>query len=105
MYSLARFSLHHMTECSAALRRLGRDSPTQQDAADRVVKYLHDSLGDDATGRRDCVLVRCFKTCAYQTLDLDQQALAREKIGGITPAPDTRCFTLLASAATGPFRS
>lgn len=102
MYSLARFSLHEMTECSAALRRLGRDSPTLREAADRVVKYLYTCLGDDATGRRDCVLVRCFKTCAYQTLDPDTQALAREKIGGITPAPDTKCFTLLASAGEQP---
>ena len=102
MYSLARFSLHEMTECSAALRRLGRDSPTLRVAADRVVKYLYDCLGDDATGRRDCVLVRCFKTYAYQSLDPDTQALAREKIGGMTPAPDTKCFTLLASAGEQP---
>jgi two-component system sensor histidine kinase UhpB len=48
------------------------------------------------------VLVRCFKTCAYQSLDPDTQALAREKIGGMTPAPDTKCFTLLASAGEQP---
>jgi two-component system sensor histidine kinase UhpB len=63
---------------------------------------LYECLGDDATGRRDCVLVRCFKTCAYQSLDPDTQALAREKIGGMTPAPDTKCFTLLASAGEQP---
>ena len=102
MYSLARFSLREMTECSAVLRRLGRESSSLRDAADHVVKYLYDSLGDDVTGRRDCVLVRCFKTCAYRSLDPDTQLLAREKIGGMTPAPDTKCFTLIASAGERP---
>ncbi|MEX5218733.1 MAG: PAS domain S-box protein [Nitrospira sp.] len=102
MYSLARFSLREMIECSAALRRLGRESATLREAADRVVRYLFGHLGDPATGRRDCVLVRCFKTCSYQSLDPDTQALAREKIGGMTPDPDTRCFTLIASAGLQP---
>jgi len=102
MYSLARFSLREMTECSAVLRRLGRHASTLRDAADHVVKYLYASLGDDLTGLRDCVLVRCFKTCAYHSLDSDTQLLAREKIGGMTPAPDTKCFTLIASAGEQP---
>ena len=102
MYSLARFSLREMIECSAALRRLGRESSTLREAADRVVRYLFAHLGDAATGRRDCVLVRCFKTCSYQSLDPDTQALAREKIGDMTPDPDTKCFTLIASAGVQP---
>ncbi len=102
MYSLARFSLREMTECSAALRRLGRESSTLREAADRVVRYLYAVLGDPVSGRRDCVLVRCFKTCTYQSLDLDTQALAREKVGGLIPEPDTKCFTLIASAGEQP---
>jgi PAS domain S-box-containing protein len=102
MYSLARFSLREMTECSAALRRLGRESFTLREAADRVVRYLFEHLGDAASGRRDCVLVRCFKTCSYQSLDPESQTLAREKIGGMTPEPDTKCFTLIASAGVQP---
>ena len=102
MYSLAHFSLHEMTECSAALRRLGRHASSLRDAADQIVKYLYACLGNEATGRRDCVLVRCFRTCAYQVLDQETQALARKTIGGTTPDAETRCFTLIASAGEQP---
>jgi PAS domain S-box-containing protein len=102
VFSLARFSLREMTECSAALRGIGRHSSTMRDAAGRVVHYLYSNLGDPETGRRDCVLVRCFRTSAYGTLDAETQQLACEKLGGTVPAPDTRCFTLIATAGDEP---
>ena len=102
MYSLARFSLREMTECSAALRRVGRHSSTMRDAAGRVVDYLYSNLGDPEAGQRDCVLVRCFKTSAYGTLDAETQQLACEKLGGTVPSPDTKCFTLIATAGDEP---
>ena len=37
MYSLARFSLLEMTECSAVLRQLGEQSNSLQAAASRAV--------------------------------------------------------------------
>ncbi len=102
MYSLARFSLREMTECSAALRGIGRHSSSMRDAAGRVVHYLYGNLGDLETSRRDCVLVRCFKTSAYSTLDIETQQLVCEKLGGTVPSPDTRCFTLIATAGDEP---
>ncbi|HAP38563.1 MAG TPA: hypothetical protein DCQ94_02280, partial [Nitrospira sp.] len=42
-------------------------------------------------------MVRCFKTTSYSRLDPATQQLAREKLGGIAPFPEMKCFTLLAS--------
>ena len=102
MYSLARFSLLEMTECSAVLRQLGEQSSSLQEAAAKAVHYLFGALGDPETGQRDCVLVRCFKTISYSRLDAEHQQLVREKLGGIAPFPDLRCFTLVASTGAEP---
>lgn len=98
MYSLARFSLLEVTECSAVLRQLGEQSNSLQQAASRAVDYLFTHLGNEETGARECVLVRCFKTISYSRLEPAMQQLAREKLGGIVPSPDMKCFTLVASA-------
>lgn len=102
MYSLARFSLLEMTECSAVLRQLGEQSRSLRDVAARTVRYLYSNLGDPETGIRDCVLVRCFKTVSFGRLDPATQQIAREKLGGITPFPDLKCFALMATAGEQP---
>ncbi|GAB1721797.1 MAG: PAS domain S-box protein [Nitrospira sp. CR1.1] len=102
MYSLARFSLLEMTECSAVLRQLGEQSSSLQEAASKAVHYLFSALGDPETGQQDCVLVRCFKTISYSRLDSERQQLVREQLGGIAPFPDLRCFTLVASTGAEP---
>ncbi len=102
MYSLARFSLLEMTECSAVLRQLSEQSGSLKDLTARTVNYLYSVLGDPHTGVRDCVLVRCFKTIAYGRLDPATQQIAREKLTGIVPSPDLKCFTLMATAGEQP---
>lgn len=98
MYSLARFSLLEVTECSAVLRQLGEQSNSLQQAASRAVNFLYTHLGNEETGNRECALVRCFKTTSYGRLDPAAQQLAREQLGGIAPFPEMKCFTLVASA-------
>ncbi len=102
MYSLARFSLLEMTECSAVLRQLGEHSRSLRDVAERTVDYLYSILGDPHTGTRDCVLVRCFRTMAYSRLEPLVQQIAREKLGGLSPSPDLKCFALIATAGEQP---
>lgn len=102
MYSLARFSLLEMTECSAVLRQLGEQSTSLQEAASRAVDYLFNTLGNVDTGARDCVLVRCFKTSSYRRLDPATQEMVREKLGATAPFPDLKCFTLIATAGEEP---
>lgn len=102
MYSLARFSLLEMTECSAVLRRLGEQSTSLRDAASQAVNYLFATLGNSETGERDCILVRCFMTMPYCRLDQMTQQLASNRLGGIVPHPDLKCFTLVATAGEQP---
>lgn len=102
MYSLARFSLLEMTECSAVLRRLGQQATSFRDLAGRTVAYLFSTFGDSSTGARDCVLVRCFKTAPFSRLDSDSQQLACGMLGGILPTPDLKCLTLLSTAGDEP---
>jgi len=97
VYSLARFSLLEVTECSAVLRQLGEQSNSLQQAASRAVNFLYTHLGNEETGSRECALVRCFKTTSYGRLDPATQQLAREQLGGIAPFPEMKCFTLVAS--------
>lgn len=69
MYDLARFSLTDMIRCGSSLRKLGAGAATMEQAADRVVRHLHDNLGHGARGDKVCVLVRFFKTHRYDQLD------------------------------------
>ena len=92
MYSLARFSLLEMTECSAVLRQLGEQARSLRDVASRAVDYLYTTLGNSETGARDCVLVRCFKTISYSRLDKATEQLVCEKLGGIKSVPRPQVF-------------
>jgi PAS domain S-box-containing protein len=91
-----------MTECSAVLRRLGEHATSLRDAASQTVNYLFATLGNPETEDRDCILVRCFITMPYCRLDQATQQLARNRLGGIVPHPDLKCFTLVATAGEQP---
>ncbi|HET9962678.1 MAG TPA: PAS domain S-box protein [Nitrospiraceae bacterium] len=84
------------------MRRLGQESTSLQDAAGRIVRYLHDTLGDSSSGERDCALVRCFKTTCFRYLEADTQQLVRERLGGVPPQADLKCLSLLATAGQQP---
>ena len=60
-YDLAEFGLKEMIECGRALRRESQNSATMEDAARRIVSFLHGKLSS-ADGQTNCALVRCFKT-------------------------------------------
>jgi hypothetical protein len=102
MYDLTNFSLRNMTECGAALRELGSEAKNMEEAANRLVRYLYDHLIDGQTGERACVLVRFFKTQAYEKLDTDLRRFARGASGNHAILPDTKCLTLLATAGAKP---
>jgi hypothetical protein len=101
MYDLAQFGLKEMTRCGAALRKLGAGESNLEDVADRIVRYLHDHLGDTA-GKPACALVRFFKTLPFAGLSPDLQQYARNKVQGRPIDPQTKCFTLIASAGERP---
>jgi len=91
-----------MTHCCAALRVLGLDASTMEEAAGRVVRFLYDELADPRTNTRGCTLVRFYKTHHYRGLDPERRRFARAALDGRVIAPTTRCLTLLASAGDEP---
>ncbi|TFH21386.1 MAG: hypothetical protein E4H03_10755 [Myxococcales bacterium] len=98
MYDLSRFSLTDMTRCGSSLRKLGLGATSMEEAADRVVRHLHDNFIAGDTGRRSCVLVRFFKTHRYDSLDPELQAFADRVLDSPPASADMRCLTLLASS-------
>ena len=98
MFNLASFSLSDMTACAAELRKLGAGATSTEEVAERVVQYFYRQLGNDRTGKQDCVLVRYFATRSYRELDPDSQNFARQALGRVPNSPDMKCLTLLATA-------
>lgn len=98
MYNLTQFSLQDMTNCGAALRKLGAGATNMSEVADRTVRYLYDHLVDPLSGERACVLVRFFKTHPYGELDAERTHYVRDKLRQTLPEPRLKCFTLLATA-------
>ena len=102
MHDLAQFTLSDMTECGAVLRKLGRDAASMEEAARRIVRYLHEHLNDGESGNRSCVLVRFFKTHAYSDLSPELREFADRLLDGRPPTPSMKCLTLLATAGERP---
>ena len=102
MYSLASFSISDMTECASELRKLGGGASSAQDVAQRIASYLFRQLGNDQTGRQDCVLVRCFLTRPYGALDPQSQDCARRALACGPGSLDMKCLTLFGTAGERP---
>lgn len=101
MYDLARFSLSDMTRCGIDLRKMGAGASSMEEAAGRVVRLLHEQLGDGQGGRA-CALVRLFVTLPYAELDAEQQGFVRDVLGGEPERATMKCLTLLATAGARP---
>lgn len=97
MYNLTQFSLKEMTECGAALRKMGDGADRFEEASARIVTYLYQNLLDDA-GQPACALVRLFKTHPYRGISPELQAFASSKVGKREIDPSQKCFVLAASA-------
>jgi hypothetical protein len=102
MYDLTRFKLRDMTECGAALRKLGSGSFSMEEVATRIVGYLYEHLGDKQTGEKSCVLIRFFKTHPYDELDAELRDFACGMLDCNSLSPRIKCLTLLATAGARP---
>jgi len=101
MYNLTQFSLKEMTECGAALRKMGDGAHGFEDAAARIVQYLYRNLLD-GVGQPACALVRLFKTHPYRGIGPQLQEFAAKKLSTGTINPSQKCFVLGASAGEQP---
>lgn len=102
MYDLTTFTLEEMTTCGSVLRKLGAGATSMEEVAGRIVRYLYDHFVDPQTGERACVLVRLFKTHAYDKLDATLSDYIQEISGGVPRNRTMKCLTLLATAGVRP---
>ncbi len=102
MYNVGRFNLVGMTECGAALRRLGSGSKSMEETANRIVKYLHENFTDGSEGKSAFALARFFKTHPSAELEPTLQDFASKLVKAPTISPSTLCLTLLATAGDKP---
>lgn len=96
MYDLERFTLKDMTECGAALRKLGDTARCMEDVAFRTVEHLYLHLGSGPKQTKACAVVRFFITQPYGQLSTQLQGLVHSETD-VTLVSETPCLTLLAS--------
>jgi len=95
-YDLTTFGLGEMLKCSPRLRESATGAPTLEASAQRVCRFLYDELRD-TEGKRQCALVRCYKTHAFGSLEPDLQGFARAAMGVQQPWSTMKCLTLMAT--------
>jgi hypothetical protein len=98
---LTKFGLTEMLRCSTELRRATKDAPTMEEAAQRVCRRLYEELVTSEKSKA-CVLVRCYKTHSYGTLEPELQSFARAVLQEPPSGPTMRCLTLLGTAGDEP---
>jgi hypothetical protein len=97
MHDLTAFTLQDMARCGAALRTPQADCRSMEEVAQHIVQYFFTNCADKA-GRKQCALVRFFKTHPYDGLDPELQTFSKRLIAGQPMPPNLRCLTLLATA-------
>ncbi len=102
IYDLRKFTLSDMTECGAAIRKLGVGAESMAEAANGIVSYLYEHIVDMENRERSCVMIRFYKTYLYRDLDNDLQKFADSLIGDFHELPDMKCLTLLATIGDKP---
>lgn len=102
MYNLAQFSLREMTECGAAVRKLGIGASSMEEVARRIVHYFHSEFLDPSTGKPVFALARFFKTHSFSELSNELKPLARAALATDVVFPEMKCLTLLGTAGDRP---
>lgn len=92
------FSVGAMLRAGIGIRAAVRGAESLEEAADRLVRYLHEQCVSQATGERSCALIRFYGTLPFRLLDPSLQAFAQSQLNGLTATPELRCLTLLASS-------
>ncbi len=102
MYHLSQFSLKAMTECGAALRKLGHEAESMEDAAAQIVHFLYDQFRNAETGDRSFAMVRLFKTHNFGELTDDLQQFVQSMLGDDPASDQMKCLTLMSTVGDRP---
>ncbi len=102
MHDLTKFTLRDMSECGLALRQIAEKADCMEDASNLIIKYFYEHFINKETGEKSCILVRFFKTHAYEKLTPELQEYVQDILGKNKIADDLKCLTLLATAGELP---
>lgn len=102
VYDLARFTLADMVRCGIALREIASVSASMEEAAQKVTRYLFETLRYRDSPEPASVLVRFFKTQAYAALPEELQKFASAIANSSEIQEDTKCLILLGTAGQNP---
>lgn len=100
-WDLSAFSLGDMIEVGVALRRLGEESDSMEELAQRAMDFLHNSLRDQ-NGGPGIALARFFKTHAFQALPEELQEIVTRNMAPVVPPPALQCLTILGTCGLIP---
>jgi signal transduction histidine kinase len=95
---LTRFDLGDMIACSSAVREIGAAAASFEEAAEAIVRHLHDTLRAGDSGERAAALVRLFRAVPMSRLDPERKAIARQAMGRREVDPGTLCLALVGTA-------
>lgn len=102
MHDLTKFTLRDMSECGFALRQTAQNADCMEDVSNSIIKYFYENFIDKNTGKKNCILVRFFKTHPFGKLTPQLQEYALELLGKNQVKDDLKCLTLLATAGELP---
>lgn len=102
MYDFGHFGISQMIQCGANLRLSAKDATSMEEAAERIIALLYESLVHGEAKAPSLVLARLYKTHSYGRLPLDLQEFARSVFPDQTLTDETRCLTLLATRGADP---
>jgi two-component system, NtrC family, sensor kinase len=102
MYDLQKMTLKDTSECGLALRHLGDDANSMEDACNNIIKYLYQHFVDKESSDNSCVLIRLFKTHHYEKLTSDLQKSVCRILENDAVDDHLKCLILMATAGELP---
>ncbi len=94
MYDLKRLSSTEVLDIGSALRDIGSQATSFEEAAQKISDFLYTQLTDAQTGRPTCALVRVYKTVTYAEINTDLRKIADQALGETRASQDMKCLVL-----------
>lgn len=101
-YDLEHFDISEMLRCGRGIREIVQGQTSLAPAADAIVRHFYDGFVGIGDGARQCLLVRFYKTHAYESLTPELQRFARGLLPDAPSASAVNCLTLLATVGDEP---
>lgn len=98
---LRELSLSAVIRCGSLIREMAQDAHSMEEIAGKIVGHFYDNCRD-ASGKRDIVLARFFKTHAFGSLEPGLQVAAQKLFPSVKLVDDTKCLVLLGTAGEQP---